>query len=307
MSVRGSHVRDFSAGHDEGRAAVAGGQHDRVADVNPTGQLERPLPLPAEPARNRVEPRPRGVHHHASAHDQRLAGRAVDDAESDSARLVFAARDLGVVGDESPLPGSRDQRLEREPRIVGGVFGERDCTREAVTAERRLGGHGLGAVEAAVRAFSFGAGKACERPEAGAHLQPAAQRADRDQHRRRACQVRRETAKDGPFTRRLADQADIPLGEVTDAAVNEFRRTTAGTAGEIPPLEQHDRQAVENRLAGDAGTGDPTPHDSHVEDVFGRTRKHLAAPRRGKAIRRHRPTRVLVAASAVNGHRPPVG
>jgi hypothetical protein len=65
--------------------------------------------------------------------------------------------------------------------------------------------------------------------------------------------------------------------EVTNAAVNESRRSARRSTREIVPLDERRLETAHRGVAGDPGAGDAAPDDEHVELFRSKSRQALAA------------------------------
>jgi hypothetical protein len=93
---------------------------------------------------------------------------------------------------------------------------------------------------------------ACElfkRPKPRCELHATRSRRRRDQHPHGLRQVWRYPPQYRAFARRLAHEADVPLGQVSYAAMNQLRGAAARSRGEITAIEEYDGQAAERCLA----------------------------------------------------------
>ena len=97
-------------------------------------------------------------------------------------------------------------------------------------------------------------------PEAGVVRQHEAQRPG---------DVRRARKQHLALDQRLADQPELVVFEVAQAAVDELGRARRGGAGEIALLEEHDLQAAAGGVARDAAAVDAAADDREVVDGGG--------------------------------------
>src|SRR5579884_3674297 len=95
------------------------------------------------------------------------------------------------------------------------------------------------------------------RPQAALVGQNEAQRPD---------QVRRARQQDLAFGQRLADQAERPVLEIAQPAVDQLARSRGGGACEVPLLDELHRQAAAGGVAGDPDAVDAAADNQHVED-----------------------------------------
>ena len=78
-------------------------------------------------------------------------------------------------------------------------------------------------------------------------------------------EVRRELHEQGALEQRLAYEAEVEVLEITEAAVNELRRTRRRAGREV--LALHERHAVATRrsVERDSRAGYPAADHDHVE------------------------------------------
>ncbi len=77
--------------------------------------------------------------------------------------------------------------------------------------------------------------------------------------------MRRGVQQDFPLAQRGTDQTELSLLEITQAAVNEFRRRRRGARGEIALLDQDDPKPAASGVARDAGAVDTAADDGEIE------------------------------------------
>ena len=102
-----------------------------------------------------------------------------------------------------------------------------------------------------------------------------------------AYQVRRQPEQDAPFPQRLADQAELSVLQVAQAAVHQPGRAARGAGREVVLLHQGHGQPARRGVQGDAGPGDPAADHQHVERVLGHPGQAGRAGLRGE--RQHQP------------------
>ena len=227
------------------------------------------LPRLAQQA-HQVDPWAGGVDQHAAPRHQLVAVDVVAHRDPRHAPVLeHEAGRLGVIGDHRAETGGRLRDLHDQARIVGEVLVVEPRSVHMVRAQHRLQGDRLLLRQHAVALFVRDAGEPIVGPQPDADLGVAAAAADRDQHLPRAGQVRRQLAQRVALGRRLANQADVALLQVAQAAVHELGGAAAGAAGEVAALDQPDRQPAQRRVARHPGTGDPAADDQHVEGLVG--------------------------------------
>ena len=87
----------------------------------------------------------------------------------------------------------------------------------------------------------------------------------RDQERGRVDQVRRELDQQLALEQRLADQAEVEVLQVAQAAVDHLRGAAGGALAEVASLDQRHRVAARGGIERDAGAGDAAADHDHVE------------------------------------------
>jgi len=88
--------------------------------------------------------------------------------------------------------------------------------------------------------------------------------------------MRRYPQQDPPFRRGLVHQAERPVLEVSQTAVDQARRPSARSAGEVGSLEQGGAEPAHRGVTRDAGAGDAAANDEHVDGrlrQFGESRR----------------------------------
>ena len=105
-----------------------------------------------------------------------------------------------------------------------------------------------------------------------------------DQERRRVDEVRGQLHHQLALEQRLADQAEVEVLQVAQAAVDHLRGAAGGADGVVAALEQRHRVAARGGVEGDAGAGDPAADDDDLEALPGdrldrrRPGQHAAPP-----------------------------
>ena len=90
-------------------------------------------------------------------------------------------------------------------------------------------------------------------------------------------EVRGDPEERAPLAARLEDEMDMPMLEITNAAVNEPRRPAGRTAREVVSLHERRAKTAHRGVAGDPGAGDAAPDDEDVEPLLSKSRQALAA------------------------------
>jgi hypothetical protein len=67
------------------------------------------------------------------------------------------------------------------------------------------------------------------------------------------------------LAQRMIDEAQLPLGQVAEATVDQLGGARGGGAGEIATLHERDAQPPHRRIARDCGAIDPAADYSDVE------------------------------------------
>ena len=90
----------------------------------------------------------------------------------------------------------------------------------------------------------------------------------RDEERGRVDQVRRELDQELALEQRLADQPEVEVLQIAQAAVHHLRGAAGGALSEVVALQQRHRITTRCRVERNAGAGDAAPDDDHVEGVL---------------------------------------
>ena len=109
----------------------------------------------------------------------------------------------------------------------------------------------------------------------------------RHEERQPPDQVRRgRPHEDGAFAGALPGQADLAVGQVTQAAVHELGGPPAGARGEVGALQQDDGEPAARGVQRDSRAGHPSAHDDDVDgcprDVGQCSRPPLGGQRAGQ-------------------------
>ena len=90
-----------------------------------------------------------------------------------------------------------------------------------------------------------------------------------DQERRRVDQVRGELDHQLALEQRLADEAEVEVLQVAQAAVDHLRGAARGADRVVAALEQRHRVAARGGVEGDAGAGDAAADHDDLEALAG--------------------------------------
>src|SRR5208283_3963044 len=97
---------------------------------------------------------------------------------------------------------------------------------------------------------------------------------DRKQKPNRLHEMRRGVmAQAFALAQRMIDEAELPLRQVSEAAVNQLRGTRGSRAGEITGLHQRDAESAQRRIARDRGAVDAAADDAQIEFLARHPRK----------------------------------
>ena len=275
---------------DGDREALAG-QDDVGAAAGPD---DRHLGLVVQLARaDPVGPHAGGVDDRPRAHRERLAALGVAHVgAAGEAVLLDQAGDLEPVGEHRAEALGLAEHGQHEPHVVGLAVVEQVAAGGLARRERGQQLAHLVAVDDAVarRApvllavlVAVADAAAAERrapqpvdrhhvvhvqPEADQAVGPGALEGGHD-HRQRAHEVRGERGVDLALEQRLADEAEVEVLQVAQAAVDELARARRGAGGVVGLLDQRDRVAARGGVERDAGAGDAAADDEHVELLGG--------------------------------------
>ena len=232
----------------QGPVALMTRSAETTASLTVEGAVE--LDTDHAPVRIAAQPCRRGVVAHLRAG---LLGGA-QGVEDEALRQL----DLGI-----PVEGGLAQPLGREAGLDGG---RRRAAHEPVA------GHGASRREEVV-----------ER-EAGAQAQPVPERfaVEGQDERQRGDEVGHAAQLPGPLAQALANDPDVVVREVAQAAVDEAGRARRGAPGEVAPLDEQGRATAPRELARDAGAEDAATDDDDVvaravEPGDARCRRRVAA------------------------------
>jgi hypothetical protein len=176
---------------------------------------------------------------------------------------------LGVVdgfGSEAPVAL---QGLEHEPRIVHlGIPVEPGALQVVPAQVGAVGRHVVCAhhaeARAALEAVQRGVG-----PERGAHLPQGhlAPTVGGEEEGNGPHQVRVGAHQEIALAAGLAHDAQVPVGQVAQAAVHELRRTARSARGEVAALDQQRAQPARRGVPQDARARDASAHYQQVDSL----------------------------------------
>jgi len=134
------------------------------------------------------------------------------------------------------------------------------------------------------RAGGTAQGVAGTQPHVGAALGGAAHLGgERDELADGADEVRGGAAQEHvALARALHGDADGPLGEVAQPAVDEFGAPAAGAPGQVAPLDERGAQAARGGVERGAGAGDAPADDEDVEGGAVAQLADVGEPPRGR-------------------------
>jgi hypothetical protein len=236
---------------------------------------------------------------HVGGADLELAAAervAAEHAGGAAVTLDQAGRLDGVRADRAVALGLAEDR-QRQPDVVGlavveEVGGRRAARREGGQQSQRLvgvdGAVAVGAprllVGAAPAAAVLAAAQAAIGGHHVVHVQPDAHRAigaaaveGWDQQRQRADEVRRQVDQQLALQQRLANQAEVEVLQVAQAAVDELAGPAGGARGPVALLEQTDVETPAGGVERGTGAGDPAADDEDVEGLAGHAVERVAA------------------------------
>ena len=128
-----------------------------------------------------------------------------------------------------------------------------------------------------------------------------------DEERRRVDQVGRELDHQLALEQRLANQAEVEVLEVAEAAVDHLRGAARGADRVVAALEQRDRVAAGGGVERDPGAGDPAADHDDLEALARRSprsrlgaRDHRRAPSDAITVGTPSPGRPAAAAAALS-------
>ena len=289
---------------DEDRAPVAG--RDDRADVHrqplarddhvraAAGPDDRHLGLVVQLlGPQAVGPHAGGVDDAWRADRELLAALGVAHVGAARAAVLLQQRgDLEPVGEHRAEALGLGEHGQHEPHVVGLAVVEQVAAGGLAGGERGQQLGDLGAVDHAVagrapvlRAVEVAVAHAAAaqrrapqpvdrhhvvhvQPEADQPVGPGALEGGHD-HRQRPHQVRRERGVDLALEQRLADEPEVEVLQVAQAAVDELARARRGAGGVVRLLHQGDRVAARGGVQRHAGAGDAAADHEHVELLGG--------------------------------------
>ena len=245
-------------------------------------------------------PDPRAVDDDAGTHVELVAALQVAQMGAGHlAALVPELDDLHGRDAGGPVGEGRAGQGDGEAGVVHLRVVVADAAGEGVVPER---GHGtqtgrVGEVPVA-RHRRVHAGERVVERQTGAHVQAVLHAVlQRQQERRGVDEVRRQRLDEqAPLVQRLADEREIELLEVAQAAVDELAGAAGGAGREVALLHQRDGEPPAGRVQGDAAAGDAAADHQHVE-VLGGEPLQLSLAR----VTRRRTSRDLVVVAQHHG------
>jgi hypothetical protein len=76
--------------------------------------------------------------------------------------------------------------------------------------------------------------------------------------------VRRVGRQSSPFTKRVTDEGNVPLGQVTYSSVNKFGRSAGRSFSEVTLLKENDLITTARGIQSDARSGYPSTNDRDI-------------------------------------------
>ncbi len=113
-------------------------------------------------------------------------------------------------------------------------------------------------------------------PDAGAAVGPLAVERGHDE-RQRVHEVRRERDQELALEQRLADEPEVEVLQVAQAAVDELGRAARGAGGVVRALDERDAVAARGRVERDARARDAATDDDEVERLGGERFERVGA------------------------------
>ncbi len=81
--------------------------------------------------------------------------------------------------------------------------------------------------------------------------------------------MRRQADHQLALEQRLADEAEVEVLQVAEAAMDHLRGAAGGADRVVAALQQRDRVAARGGVEGDPGAGDAAADDDHLEVLAG--------------------------------------
>ena len=214
----------------------------------------------------------------APAHDEGLARLEADRARADDAFALAQQADHAHAGGErGPVERRRAREREGVTRVVDLRVPVEEAADQRVAPKARCeleaGAPGEVAVarQAAEGLAAAARGEGVVERDAGSDVgalhHPVTERVE-EAHR--AHEVGAQAAEEQRALReRLAHQAEVPLLQVAEPAVDQLARAARSARREVALLDQRDREASRRRIHGAARAGDAASDDDDVEDLLG--------------------------------------
>ena len=105
-----------------------------------------------------------------------------------------------------------------------------------------------------------------------------------DDERQRLDEVRRERDHQLALEQRLADEAEVEVLQVAQAAVDELGGAARRARGVVGALDERDAVAARGGVERDAGAGDPAADDDDVERLGGERFERVGAVDHRRAV-----------------------
>ena len=237
--------------------------------MDPLGRPDLELLLARQPL-DQVGPGAGGVDHAPAAHLQLAPAQPVAHPHAHHRRAgpqrpdhLELRPDRGAVADRGAGHG-HGVACVVEDHVV-----ELDRAADPLGAQRRYLAERAGLAQVAVGLHAGGAAAAQQVVEqhAGAEGEPVEGRADqREEEGGGPGEVRAEPRHHQvALVRGLADQGEVELAQVAEAAVEDLAGAGRGAARQVAHLQQRHREAAGGRVEGHARAGDAAAHHHHVE------------------------------------------
>ena len=208
-------------------------------------------------------------------HDGTVGGAVGARREADDGR---------VVGDGRPeLEGRCAGEGERQSGVVGPGVEVEEAGHEVIGVERREMGEGLVLGDFAVPLPDAPPAREVVHPEGGGvrpghglgHDAVAAE--EGDEKGEWADEMRGVVEQALPFGQVLVDEAELPLLEVAEAAVDHLRGLRRRSRREVALLDEGGPEAAAGGVERHACSGHATAHDEHVELLVGEASQRIGA------------------------------
>ena len=225
-------------------------------------------------------PRACGHGQHSGAQLQHRAALAIFDLNPTHAPgFTQQLHDPHTIEHHRAVSPGLAQYAHHQPRIIG------QCIDKTAAAEQTVFPHArrqiskllriMKAMAASSRQGVVNAQQTTQHPRPG-----KATAIVRHHETHRLDQPRRFVEQALTLAHRIAGQAPLALGDVSQTAVDHFRRSAGGAPGKIPLLQQQTTPAPARRFADNPGTADAAADDDQVPGFIRQRRQHLLAPLR---------------------------